>query len=242
MIVDTGQPTAPLLTQLSLYEQQTLLHLPTERQRRQSLLARHAARRAVEALLVDPCSSRIEVLQAPNGAPLASIDGQSGIISLSLSHSDRLAVAIAWRDDERRGYSLGVDLERIRPTEIATSRYAFSRGERKLIREAPRGAMLNSLAAWIAKEAAWKAMRPDPEYGPDTVELVSLNLPGGRAAVRPRGKLSKLYGDTILTTHLSVMNGADESYLLALAELCHPATRESQSFVEQIEKQGEKSL
>jgi 4'-phosphopantetheinyl transferase EntD len=217
---DSGEPTPVLLDSLSPSEQNLVLRLPTERQRRQSATARIAGRWAVRRSLGPPRrTSTVEILKASNGQPFVSTDGDVGSVSISLAHSSRLAVAFAWTNHRGGGYSAGVDLERVRHSDVATSSYAFSRGERKLISEASSNLSWSGLAAWTAKEAAWKALRPGMDCGPDTIELCEFDLRQGRAALRPRGKLRRCFGETQIRTRLVDVLGPDGSYILSLAEL-----------------------
>jgi hypothetical protein len=132
---DRGVPTPALLARLSSLERDLVMHLPTEQQRRQSTLARLAGKSAIERPLGRRASrsSRVEILKAANGEPVALVDGNAGVASVSLAHSSRLAVACAWTNLPRNGYGAGVDLERVRHSEVASSPYAFSRRERRLI-------------------------------------------------------------------------------------------------------------
>jgi len=218
---DSGVPTPALLARLSSLERDLVMHLPTEQQRRQSTLARLAGKSAIERPLGRRASrsSRVEILKAANGEPVALVDGNAGVASVSLAHSSRLAVACAWTNLPRNGYGAGVDLERVRHSEVASSPYAFSRRERRLISAASQGTSWIGLAAWTAKEATWKAMRPEVECGPETIEICELDLRQGRAALRPRGKLVARFHQATFRARLNVIPGPDGMYLLTIAEV-----------------------
>jgi 4'-phosphopantetheinyl transferase EntD len=217
---DSGEPASALLARLSPAEQDLLARLPTERQRRQSALARVAGKRAIrQALGSPPRDFKVEILQASNGEPIASVDGDTAIVSISLAHSGHLAAAFAWMGNPASGYCAGIDLERVRPTQIAASSYAFSGRERRLIAEGMHGRDWSALAAWTAKEAAWKALRPEVDCGPDTIEIQRLNLRRGYALLKPRGKLLQRFGQVEIRTRLINVIGPDGDYVLSFAEL-----------------------
>jgi 4'-phosphopantetheinyl transferase EntD len=219
LTADLGAPTSSLLARLSPAEQSLVACLPTDRQRRHSAVARLAGERAVRRL---PGHERnraeIEILRASSGAPLVSIDGKGGLAFVSLAHSGRLAAAFSWVSEPGCCYSAGIDLEQIRASEVASSAYAFSGSERRMIAcaECPSRC---GLAAWSAKEAAWKAMRPEPECGPDTVEICRLDLRRGLAVLKPRGKLRTRFPQATIWAHWIVVSGPDGLYILSLAEI-----------------------
>ncbi len=164
---DSGEPISVLLARLSRAEQDLIVQLPTERQRRHSALARFAGKSAALHALEPPSRGcTVEILKGPNGEPLASVDGDGGRLSVSLTHSGRMAAAFAWTNRPGSSYCAGIDLERIRPTEVASGPYAFSSRERKLIADAPSTLPWSGLAAWASKEAAWKALRPESPAPP----------------------------------------------------------------------------
>src|SRR5512136_2393918 len=120
-----------------------------ERRLRHFALGRVAARVAVRrALGVETATVPIDILTGPDGEPQVQIDGQVGIASVSVSHSGRLVAACGWRDPGGNKRSAGVDLERLRPTEIARSSYVFTQREQRLLARAPQGSILAGLAAW----------------------------------------------------------------------------------------------
>ncbi len=219
LLPDLGQPLDLLLAQLSPVErEQAEQRGPTERRRRQFVLGRLAARRAAGRALVRQrrCSS-VEVLTGQDGGPVVQVDGARDVVSVSLAHSGRLALACAWPNMAGEGYRAGVDLERVRPTDVARSRYAFSGRERALLARVPEGLLLAGLAAWTAKEAAWKALGPAQGFDPAGVRLRALNLAGGLAVVEASS------GRPRLGVRLGFVAGPDGIYLLSLARFpLHP--------------------
>ncbi len=156
--------------------------------RRQFALGRRAAQLAI-ARLGDIASAHAWVRNDAHGAP--EVAGAVGM-RVAIAHSARLAVALAWRGEVGTGKRaptttrVGIDLERARETDVAHSPYAFSRREQRLILSSGLAESRAGLCAWVAKEAAWKALRLPPAAGPDVVELESFDAEAGRAIVRAR--------------------------------------------------------
>ena len=170
-----GEPTGQLLARLGARERTVAESIRPEKRRRDFVLGRLAARRAVLlACGVARLPGRLEVLTGARGEPVVTGDDS---VQVSLSQSKGLAVACAWRSSS---WSVGIDLERIRPTDVLDSAYAFSRREREVIRRIG-GRALAALVGWTVKEAAFKALAL--RGGPEALEIVALD-PAGRATVR----------------------------------------------------------
>ncbi len=185
--------------------------LPTEARRRHFALGRLAARRAIARLVL--LDTQAEVLSGTFGEPV--VDGAPGCgIRVSLSHDDGLAAACAWLAG-REGHAAGIDVERLRRSRVGESHYAFSRRERRVVRSAGRPS-LAGLAAWAAKEAAWKALSLGPDSGPESVELRRLDLGARRAEVVAHPRLGR--GQRSVMVRLRPVAGPDGRYVLALAE------------------------
>jgi 4'-phosphopantetheinyl transferase EntD len=150
---------------------------------------------------------------------LVCVDGSLDVASVSISHSGRLAIACAWLCTTTRDYSVGVDIERVRTTNLAQNPYAFSHSERTLISQAQEGQTLASLAFWVAKEAVWKALRPERSMGPDAIEVRAVTLENGSAAVEVDPVLTARLGSSVLRAKIDFMAGPDGPYLLAIAEV-----------------------
>jgi 4'-phosphopantetheinyl transferase EntD len=181
--------------------------------RRHFALGRLAAHAAVDR--VGAAEPGIWIGTALCGAP--DLHGSDGNIGLAIAHSGMLAIGCAWTNDHQRPRRVGVDLERVRETAIAHSGYAFSRRERRLLLGAGVDASRAGLLGWVAKEAAWKALRFPADVGPDAIELRSFDT--RRAVVVPRCDRN---GGTVdrysaLTVRLGELSGPDGAYVLGLA-------------------------
>jgi 4'-phosphopantetheinyl transferase EntD len=136
--------------------------------------SRLAARRAIRAL-VGP-RARIVIRRRPGRAPLAEALGERRV-SLSLSHRDGLAVAIAASPESR----VGVDLERLDAVAPEHMRYFLTAREQRSANALPHAAL------WALKEATWKALALG-----DDVPLAALELDvdrrGAMRGVRLRGQ------------------------------------------------------
>lgn len=230
LVPDLDRPLELLLAHLSPAErEQAEQSWPTEHRRRQFVLGRLAAHRAVRWTLAGRMRvSVVEVLTGRDGEPVVYVDGAADLASVSLAHSGRLALACAWPGAPGEGGRAGVDLERVRPTDVARSRYAFSRREREVLACAPEGAVLAGLAAWTVKEAAWKALSPTPILSPVSIEVRALNLTEGRAIAEvPPDRLQ-------LSVRLGFVAGPDGPYVLSIAQLTQYATRNPSAGVGQV--------
>lgn len=134
-------------------ERQALARLRFPKRRSDWRLGRFTAKAAVAASLgIEP--SRVEVLAAPGGEPVAAVDGALASISLSLSHrADRAIAAVVGA-----GASIGCDLEVVEPRSDAFVADWLAPTEQALVRGASgeRRALIANLI-WTAKEAAAKA-------------------------------------------------------------------------------------
>jgi 4'-phosphopantetheinyl transferase EntD len=220
IVADLAQPLDVLLQGLAPAEQQQAEAHPIQRRRRHYVLGRLAAHRAVARVLgAGARHVSVEVLTELTGAPLVWIDQVAGHVSVSLAHAGRLAVACAWRNLPDVSYSAGVDLEQVRNTEVAQSRYAFSRRERMLLAHAPAGQVLAGLAAWTVKEAAWKALQPNLRAGPEMIPISALSLAQGRAKVAVPKNLLARFTAPLVRTRVGYVVGPDGPYFLALAQV-----------------------
>jgi 4'-phosphopantetheinyl transferase EntD len=215
---DAGEPTHVLLAQATPRERDLLSGISNERQLRQSLMARLAGHSAIERIL--PSAGRVnglDILRGPNGEPLVLIDGKPGLAFLSLAHSGLIAAACVWRGDLRQ-IGAGVDVERIRPSDVSESSYAFSWAERRLI-ASQRAGEAAGLIAWSAKEAAWKSLHPKAEWGPDTVEIQKLDLNTGYALIETRGRARVHLGLKMVEVRMREVQTPDGAYILSVAHL-----------------------
>jgi phosphopantetheinyl transferase len=220
VVADLGQPLSTEWTNLAATERDQARSLPTKRRRRQYVLGRVAAREAIRRLVgSSACVPTIEILSGPTCAPRVAVNGSSERMSISISHSNRLAVGCAWLAGSKSLISAGVDLEYLRPNAVAESTYAFSWVERKLLLRSVEGPEVAALAAWTAKEAVWKALLADQEIGPNAIEVEALSLEEGCAIVQVKGSLLKRLGDSRLDVQSRRIEGAGGEYVLSLARV-----------------------
>lgn len=145
---------------LSSAERQRLAGLKVPKRRRDWLLGRWAAKRALaayrpETLAVRPLSD-LEIRNAADGSPQAACSGRSLAVALALTHRSHLAVCALAEE----GAAIGCDLERLEPRTKGLLEDFFTREERALVEGADgEEAQLLANLIWSAKESALKAMR-----------------------------------------------------------------------------------
>jgi 4'-phosphopantetheinyl transferase EntD len=186
------------------------------RRRRQFSLGRLAAHTALARLgeLTDAAPASDLALESDAcGAPRLP---ESCGWHVGIAHSGTLAVACAWARTAAPP-RLGIDLERVRETDIARSPYAFSRRERRVLSGVRMRASMAGVLGWVAKEATWKALRLPPNAGPDVVELRALTV--DHAIVVPRHGHSALDGcqATSFAVQLQTLSGPDGDYVMGLS-------------------------
>jgi 4'-phosphopantetheinyl transferase EntD len=226
VVPDLGQPLDTDWMRLTGAERDQARAWPTERRRRQYVFGRLAAREAIRGLL-EPRTfvSFIEILSESERAPRVSVNGMLDGVLISISHSNRLAVACAWLAHSKNLASAGIDLECLRPNEVAGSTYAFSRAERKLLGRAPEGPEIAALAAWTAKEAVWKALLAGQEIGPNAIEVKQQSLEQSCAVIQVKGPLLKRLGDSRLNVQSNRFEGPGGEYVLSLAQVTRSESR-----------------
>lgn len=140
-----------------------------------------AARRAASSALRFDRLDRVELLREPGRAPRALvIDGderRDAALSLSLSHCEGRAAAVA----TPRGSRVGIDLERAGRVDSAHRRFFLSAAERRAARQH------DGVALWTLKEAAWKALELGADVPFTDVEL-DFDADGDVRAVRHDGR------------------------------------------------------
>lgn len=223
VVPDLGQPIRSLLANLSSAEREQARRLVGVN-RRHFALGRLAAHAVIGRALGSAAGyTSVDVLPGPGGRPQAWVDGAIGPISLSISHVSLLAAACAWHS--RPGYAAGVDLERVRPTRIAESAYAFSPEERAILSQAPEGPVRAGLAAWAVKEAVWKALGPPQPPNAAVVGIEALNLAAGWAAVEIGPEFLRPFGAAAVHARIAAVEGPNGEYLLAVAEILDRSER-----------------
>src|SRR5690242_1268697 len=156
---------------LSARERRAAAGLHTASRRHDWRLGRFTAKAAVGACL-SVALERVEILQAPDGAPEAWLDGERAPVSVSLSHRAGRALAVVAQGPA----VVGCDLERIEPRSGAFVREWLAPAEQGLLAahgDADRARLTNLV--WTAKEAAAKVRRE------------GLRLDVRRAVVAPAG-------------------------------------------------------
>jgi 4'-phosphopantetheinyl transferase len=141
---------------LTAGEQATLARLHVAKRRRDWLLGRWTAKRALVAYLGCDGLGRLEVRAADSGAPEVFLDGRAAPLTLSLSHAAGCGLCAV----TTRGVALGCDLERIEARDRAFVTDYFTDDEQRSIATAPaadRACIVTLL--WSAKESALKALR-----------------------------------------------------------------------------------
>lgn len=140
---------------MSRRERVALRRYTIEKRRSDWRLGRFAAKAAASSWLrVEP--AQVEVLAAPDGAPVAHVGGEPAPVAVSLSHRAGRALAVAGP----AAAALGSDLELLEPRSGAFVREWLASPDRGLLETLP--PPRRSLAAnlmWTAKEAAAKARR-----------------------------------------------------------------------------------
>jgi 4'-phosphopantetheinyl transferase EntD len=210
---DDGRPVEALEAELRAPER-VQAHAYTGRRRRHFAMGRLAAHAAIGTLGARPADVWIGADAV--GAPAVAGGGPG--LGIGIAHSGMLAIACAWATGTRRR-RVGVDVERVRPTDVAGSAYAFSPRERRLLRASGIDPSRAGLLAWVAKEAAWKAIRFSADVGPGAVEIRQLAPDActatvvARTATRAGQNLPATFG-----VRLGTLDGPDGQYVVGLAE------------------------
>jgi 4'-phosphopantetheinyl transferase len=165
------------------------------------LLRRLAAKHAVAAvtgLPADPAAlARIEVANAPGGAPYVLVDGAPAALSVSISDRAGWAVCLIAAIDGAGGRggagALGCDLELVEPRSPQFLQDFLTPEERDYVAAAPEGDARQVAAnlIWSAKESALKVLRTGLRR--DTREVcVTVPAPGpgewSGLRIRARGR------------------------------------------------------
>lgn len=154
---------------LSTGERSVLAALKLPKRRKDWLLGRWAAKKAVGSILEgtgggDPCphldpeaASTVEILAADNGRPRVRLGAHwpGATIRISISHAGGVGFAIA----AVGGADVGCDVEVLEPRSGAFVSDYLTPGESAIVRAAARqDAILMANLAWSAKESALKVL------------------------------------------------------------------------------------
>ena len=140
-----------------------------DKRRRDWLLGRWTAKRALMAVANVSNPARIEIASADDGAPLPRLDGQPFIEAVSLSHSnDRAFCAVASDRTE-----LGCDIELVEPRDPVFVETYFTNTEGERIANADKRCRdLLTTMIWCAKESVLKALRVGLGVDTRSVEVI----------------------------------------------------------------------
>ena len=212
---DDGHPIEALESGLPACERVTAGTHSGGRRRQFSLgrLAAHAAVARLRERIHSLSSFDISIESDARGAPTLP---ESCAMRVGIAHSGALAVGCAW-SMTAASPQIGVDLERLRQTDVARSPYAFSRRERRVLGRARMSSSMAGILGWVAKEATWKALRLPPDVGPDAIELRVLDR--DRAIVLPRRDHPALdrCQSASFAVHLQALSGPDGDYVMGLS-------------------------
>lgn len=148
------------LSWLSAAERDRLSSFGSEKRRREFLLGRATARLLVaNRFHLSPAEVPLHV--APDGA----VEVEEHNCSLSITHTDRHAVAAVGRRP------LGVDLEPIKPRDPGLVRFLMHPDEHDLVEQLPLDRSRALILCWTVKEAALKACRLGLRIFPSKLRL-----------------------------------------------------------------------
>ena len=155
-----------------------------EKRRRDWLLGRWAGKKALLGIsgLSDRDIGRFEILSAPDGSPVPTLDGQRCRVQLSLSHSNGRALATVANGTS----GLGCDIESVEPRTASFLETFFTASERALVAgvDASYRDLLVTMI-WSAKESVLKALRTGlraDTYSVEVLDAGDLSESGWRTA------------------------------------------------------------
>jgi 4'-phosphopantetheinyl transferase len=127
--------------------------LSSERRRKSYLLGRYAAKLALREPLAEPDPKCIEIVKGVFEQPIVHF-GRTGGWGVTISHSDSLAVCLAFPV----GHPMGVDVERIEEARQKTILSQLSPQEISWVESAATDRQRVATALWAAKEALSKVL------------------------------------------------------------------------------------
>jgi acyl transferase domain-containing protein/phosphopantetheinyl transferase len=145
-------------------------------------------------------------------APKGRWTQEIGIIpTLSMSHADRMAVAIAGPPNQR----LGVDIEQIREREQGFVSLAFTEEESTLLNSLETSIREEWMTRfWCAKESVGKALGRGLIEGPKSLVVQELDAQTGTVKVVLQGKLSEAFPE-FAGAQIVVYTAKEENYIVA---------------------------
>lgn len=141
-------------------EREKLAELRFEKRRRDWLLGRWTSKQLLHAFLANrgtaPELAAIEVFALGSGAPSVRVSGVEPGISISLSHSHGVGLAVAATGATR----IGCDIEQINPAVLGFLRDYLTASEWDLVEARPLELRATTATLlWSAKESAMKALQ-----------------------------------------------------------------------------------
>ena len=197
--------------------------LKSDHRKREWFLGRLAAKDAVRLLIRRVCGlelapADVVISQQEGTQPSASgewIGGTGWTPSLSIAHSQGVAVALAGRPGDES--SAGIDLEPLRVLAAEFGDLAFSDGERRQIMALPSAQQDDwRLRIWCAKEALAKALGVGLGQIPQTIEVERLSDATGEMIVRYQK------GDPSVRSRFLVPTTVDGEHVFALTACERP--------------------
>lgn len=194
------EPIQPGL--LSAHEEailERLVHLP---RRKKWLLGRIAAK----ALLQDHPSTHstpshlISVLNEPSGAPYVLISDVRWPYCLSLSHRQKVGLAVAGLVP---GEVIGADVETIEPREPAFVRQFFTEQEAAWVNQGGMEQALRVSLVWSAKEAILKALGLGLRLDTRTIEIAAVEAQPTKTGWLPL-QVKRIHDSRILNQNLDI--------------------------------------
>ena len=192
---------------LSESEKEQLAGYKFAAKKKDFLLGRLAAKRALGALLPEPDLRRIEIGAGDHGEPLVR-HPQAGSTEVTLSHSHGVAVALAYA----AAYPMGIDLETISAVSAGTiiGELGTSAPEQAWLAAAGVDDATACCVLWTAREALGKALkvglnRPLGELALTDIRAVGEGNWVGRYLNYPQCQcLSQAHGDRVLSLAMPV--------------------------------------
>jgi 4'-phosphopantetheinyl transferase len=142
-----------------------------ERRQRSYLLGRYAAKVALRALLDEPDLRAIEIGRGVFDQPIV-LSLPTAACDVTISHTDRLAVALAFP----RGHPMGIDIERVDPDRLGTILSQLSDQEKEWVAASAENRLGLATALWTAKEALSKVLRTGLMSPMEIYGLAEFNL------------------------------------------------------------------
>ncbi|MEI6126778.1 MAG: 4'-phosphopantetheinyl transferase superfamily protein, partial [Pseudomonadota bacterium] len=148
----------------------------------------------------------------PTGNRRDTIDGT---LELSLAHTSDMAAAVV--TNSRAGKRVGIDIERMRPTDELFAATAFTVPERTLLASIDAADLPQwTLRFWCAKEAVAKALGRGLQEGPQSLTVETFDMHDGTVNVRLQKKYAEEFPG-LAQEAICVHSYQEEDYIYAAA-------------------------